>query len=323
MNVGTPTQPADAATKAYVDGAVPPPAAFTFQADGGFVARGEPNVGAIPASGAGHRLMWYPARAAFRAGVADGTEWDAANLGMASFAAGRSVTASGWSATALGFSTVASGEGSLAAGWKSWATGVSSTALGYQVGACGDTSMAFGAGASTSSAPTSTNPCGGTTFPGAFVYANGTGATFTSAAANEFAARSVGGFRFRTNAAASTGCNLPAGSGVWTCTSDRNQKQDFETVDGDDVLAKLARIPIDRWSYKSEPGVRHVGPTAQDFRAAFGLGVDDTSIGHVDLSGISLRAIQTLDERTRPLLDEIARLRADLDELRRMLARER
>ena len=317
-NVGSPTQASDAANKDYVDTRLP--AAFTFQADGGFAARGTVGVGAIPATGPGRRMMWFPAKAAFRAGVAEGTEWNDMNIGTASFAVGRGTTASGFTAAALGYFTVADGDGAVAAGWESRAFGNASIALGYGVGACDNVSVALGSSASTSSSPTSLDPCGGTAFPGAFVYANGSGTYFTATAANEFAARAVGGFRLRTNVAASTGCNLAAGSGTWTCTSDRNQKQHFEAVDGEGVLAKLAAMPIDRWSYRSEPGVRHVGPTAQDFRAAFGLGVDDTSIGHIDLSGISLRAIQALDARTRPLADELAELRAEIAELRRALA---
>ena len=39
---------------------------------------------------------------------------------------------------------------------------------------------------------------------------------------------------------------------------------------------------------------RHLGPTAQDFRAAFGLGEDDTTISTVDEQGVALAAIQGL-----------------------------
>ena len=42
------------------------------------------------------------------------------------------------------------------------------------------------------------------------------------------------------------------------------------------VLARLAHIPIGTWSFKTEKrSVRHMGPMAQDFRRAFGLGADE------------------------------------------------
>ncbi len=55
------------------------------------------------------------------------------------------------------------------------------------------------------------------------------------------------------------------------------------------------RLPISKWSYKVEDGsVRHIGPMAQDFAAAFGLGSDDRSIGTVDADGVALAAMQAL-----------------------------
>jgi hypothetical protein len=79
--------------------------------------------------------------------------------------------------------------------------------------------------------------------------------------------------------------------------SDRAAKRDFSTVDGDLVLARLSRLPITEWSYRAEPGVRHVGPMAQDFKESFGLGGDDRLIHGVDASGVALAAIQALERR--------------------------
>jgi hypothetical protein len=42
--------------------------------------------------------------------------------------------------------------------------------------------------------------------------------------------------------------------------------------------------------------VRHIGPTAQDFRPAFGLGQDDRTIATIDESGVGLDANQALIE---------------------------
>ena len=56
-------------------------------------------------------------------------------------------------------------------------------------------------------------------------------------------------------------------------------------------------MPIEHWSFRGEPRVTHIGPVAQDFYEVFGLGMSDTTIGHMDVSRISLRAIQALEAR--------------------------
>jgi hypothetical protein len=108
-------------------------------------------------------------------------------------------------------------------------------------------------------------------------------------------------------------------------SSDRNAKEDFETVDPRAVLAAVATLPIERWSYKGEP-VRHLGPMAQDFAAAFGLGADDRHIFTLDAAGVALAAIQglhalaqaqqarldALERELTALRDETAALRAEL-----------
>src|ERR1700730_12391517 len=54
----------------------------------------------LPTVGAGRRMMWYPDKAAFRAGYIWNTQWDNNNIGNYSFAAGNSTTASGQYSTA-------------------------------------------------------------------------------------------------------------------------------------------------------------------------------------------------------------------------------
>ncbi len=58
-----------------------------------------------------------------------------------------------------------------------------------------------------------------------------------------------------------------------------------------------------------------MGPMAQDFRAAFGLGVNDTSIVTVDADGVALAAIQGLNERVVALEVDNRALRARLERL--------
>jgi hypothetical protein len=79
--------------------------------------------------------------------------------------------------------------------------------------------------------------------------------------------------------------------------SDRGAKQDFAPVNPDELLEKFGDLRVEEWSYKSEPGVRHMGPMAQDFRSAFHLGSSDQTISTVDANGVSMVAIQALYKR--------------------------
>ena len=63
-------------------------------------------------------------------------------------------------------------------------------------------------------------------------------------------------------------------------------------------MEKLASLPISTWNYKSDPpSVRHLGPMAQDFAAAFGLGGDDRVINLLDANGVLMVAVQALYRR--------------------------
>lgn len=85
-----------------------------------------------------------------------------------------------------------------------------------------------------------------------------------------------------------------------------------EAVDGHEVLEKLAALPISTWNYKTDPpSVRHLGPMAQDFMAAFGLGDDDKRINMVDANGVVMVAVQALYRRVQALEAEVAALRSD------------
>jgi hypothetical protein len=81
--------------------------------------------------------------------------------------------------------------------------------------------------------------------------------------------------------------------GVWTNASDVSKKEDFRTIDGADLLKKIAALPVTKWKYKGTDEY-HIGPMAQDFKASFNVGVDDKSISTLDPAGISLAAIKEL-----------------------------
>lgn len=95
--------------------------------------------------------------------------------------------------------------------------------------------------------------------------------------------------------------------------SDRNIKRGFVAVDVDDVLARVATLPLTTWSYIEDPQVRHIGPMAQDFKAAFAVGASDKAIAKVDADGVALAAVQALHHH-------VATLEAENEELRTTMA---
>jgi hypothetical protein len=98
-----------------------------------------------PVSGAGIRMMWYPDKAAFRAGRVSSTQWDKDSIGNYSFATGYNAKAKGLYSVALGNSTIATGNFSAAIGSAAIASGEIAAAIGESVTASGQSSMALGA----------------------------------------------------------------------------------------------------------------------------------------------------------------------------------
>jgi hypothetical protein len=212
-----------------------------------------------------------------------------------------------YSTVAGGFANKARGSGSsIGGGAGNIADGFSSTIPGGNSNtATGYLSFAAGSHAQASHA-------------GAFVWSDNSAVTNTSSTAdNQFTARAAGGVRFFTSSDLSTGVTVAAGDGSWASVSDRSAKDHFAPVDGAEVLERLAAVPVLTWNYKTQnSSFRHMGPMAQDFRAAFGLGVDDKHISTVDADGVSLAAIQALYEISKEKDQKIERLTQQVSELR-------
>jgi hypothetical protein len=106
---------------------------------------------------------------------------------------------------------------------------------------------------------------------------------------------------------AAVGSNLPS--------SDRNVKEGFAPVDIQMILDRVAGLPIETWRYKGDR-VRHIGPMAQDFAAAFNVGPDDRHIDLIDASGVALASIQALVRRAEAQEIELNAMKAELARLR-------
>lgn len=102
--------------------------------------------------------------------------------------------------------------------------------------------------------------------------------------------------------------------------SSRSLKQDFLALDGRDVLAKVAAMPISEWTYKDDPqSERHIGPMAEDFHAAFGVGSDEKTLSVSDATGVALAAIKGLHQELEAKNEQIGSLERRLQELERLL----
>jgi len=112
----------------------------------------------------------------------------------------------------------------------------------------------------------------------------------------------------------STGAYLSTG-GTWTNASSRSLKTNFEPVSSAAILAKLATLNILKWNYKADSSAIHLGPIAEEFREAFGLGHDGKSISTVDADGVALAAIQALYDENQELKKEVEQQRILLQKL--------
>jgi hypothetical protein len=162
---------------------------------------------------------------------------------------------------------------------------------------------------------------------GCFVWGDSADAEVACDVTDAFIVRASGGVTMYTNGGLTAGATLPAGGGSWSSLSDRALKANLAAVDGHDVLARLMRVPVSTWNYTSQdPSIRHMGPMAQDFYAAFGLG-EDEHITTVDADGVALAAIQGLYAHVQQLEAENAALKsqtaaqqAQIDDLQKRMA---
>ncbi len=231
------------------------------------------------------------------------------------------VAGSRFATVAGGLQNAASGVNStVAGGWLNTASNLDSTVLG------GQGNIASGQGAAIVGG-TQNRASGSYTFAagtyaeaahaGAFVWGDfSSSSNVSSTAVNQFTVRAAGGVRFFSNSALTAGVSLSPGGGSWSSVSDRNAKTNLKSVDSDDILARLMGIPVTTWNYKSqETAIRHIGPMAQDFFAAFGVGEDERRITTIDADGVALAAIQALNRKVKALEANNATLKTKNAEL--------
>jgi hypothetical protein len=206
--------------------------------------------------------------------------------------------------------TVGGGDGNEASNWYATIPGGFQNAAGGEYSfAAGYRARALHFGSLVWSDPSTTTP-------------------YTSTANHQFRARASGGVYFHSNSAATAGVYLAAGGTSWSPASDRALKENFAPVDVVGILEQVASLPVETWNLRSQdPTIRHIGPVAQDFHAAFGYGEDDRHINMQDANGVNLAAIQGLytlvneqEARTAELEAENEALLEQLDVIETRLA---
>jgi hypothetical protein len=201
-------------------------------------------------------------------------------------------------------------EGTVTGGANNNASGLGSMIPGgFGNTASGEHSFAAGQLANTSG------------YKGAFVWADSSNRDGLAATADyQFLVRASGGVKFYSSSGLTSGVQLASGGGSWSSVSDRNVKDHFAPVDPQTLLARVAALPITTWNYRTQnTSIRHIGPMAQDFFAAFRVGEDDRHITSIDEGGVALAAIQGLNQKLEKELrqkeQEIQLLKSRLEKL--------
>jgi hypothetical protein len=226
---------------------------------------------------------------------AAGGDYTTIGGGLGNYANGNYATISG------GVENTASGyRATVGGGWYNNTSGDYATVSGgYYNIASGDYSFAAGRRARAAA-------------DGCFVWGDSTDAAFNCSNPDRFMVRASGGVYLYTNPTVTLGAYLAPNSGSWSSLSDRNAKENFQSVDPEYVLEQVVQMPVSTWNYIGEAdGIRHLGPMAQDFYVAFGLGDSERYINTLDADGVALAAIQGLYTKNQALEAEVSTLKTE------------
>ncbi len=231
--------------------------------------------------------------------IASGTYYATVSGGYSNTAGGNGATVGGGSEN-----TASSGGATVGGGSDNTASGPYSTVPGGAANAArGRYSFAAGIQARAGHA-------------GSFVWGDssaGIAETVYTTGQNQFRVRARGGTWFFSNLSMTTGAYLAPGSNSWASACDSATKEDFRDVDKQELLRKVAGLRVRNYKLRDQnDGTRHIGPVAQEFHAAFGVGEDSKSINLADADGVLLAAVQALYEQNQELRAELDNLKAQM-----------
>ena len=141
--------------------------------------------------------------------------------------------------------------------------------------------------------------------------------TTGAGAPDQFVARFRNGYYFMTSGTVTrTGVVIGAGQNAWSAISDSTRKERFVPMNHAEVLSKINAMKLSSWNYKGQREIRHYGPMAQDFYAAFGYDAlgqvgCDTLINSHDFAGVTFAGVQALIRENEKLKAELAQVKAE------------
>jgi hypothetical protein len=133
--------------------------------------------------------------------------------------------------------------------------------------------------------------------------------TAYSSADNQLTMRFIGGYRLWSSYPDSTaGVYMRHGQSGWSNYCDRNIKENFRELDGEELLEKINNIPVTEWNYRQgDRSLKYIGPMAQDFYSAFHLGgTDSLGINTIAIDGVNMAGVKALEKRTREMKTALA-----------------
>jgi hypothetical protein len=271
----------------------------------------EGNTGVTPIQGYGRRMMWIPAKSAFRAGCSMNDKWDDVNIGNFSAAMGIGTKASGASSTAMGEYTTASGNSSTAIGQSTTAFGNYSTAMGYYTTASGSMSTTMGEGTSSNvrgglaigryNVQSIANPNVASPTDKVFIIGNG---LWDEGLHDAFFVRRNGNAEL---------------AGMLKQGSDIRLKKDVAPLEG--VISKIANIQPITYNFintQTHPGEHQIGFSAQEVQKQFPELVSENeqgylSVSYTNMTAVAIQAIKEQQEIIKKLEAKIAQLEKKME----------
>ncbi len=332
-------------------GTIIPTADLQVSGTNGALFTGTFNTGTIPVEGLGTRMMWYTAKAAFRAGYVNGSQWNDENIGNYSAAMGLNTIASGDGSFATGKNTTASGLASNAFGHYATASGEYSFAMGDHIEASGQYSVAIALNNQLFANVSQDNTMaimGGRVGIGildpyrkfevvdnidSYVTmvknsnsAAGDGLRVVLQAVNPGSGnRFVEFLRDGGTAYAGWICGNGAGQVIYSTTSDRRLKMNIK--DYENALGLLSEISVKQYEMKSAPGIEMIGLIAQDLKGIYPQAVSGEENGNVEeepmgidygqMTPLLIKAVQEQQEMIRELNEKIDLLNKEISDLKK------
>ena len=133
----------------------------------------------------------------------------------------------------------------------------------------------------------------------------------------------IGGIAYPIHVGTSTGNGNGAyltNGGTWTNGSSRTFKENFESLDSQELLTKISNLPVQAWQYKDSPE-RHIGPVSEDFVEAFDVGTvqdgrrDDKYLSAGDVAGVALAGVKELNQKLKRELEEVSQQNRELRQM--------